>query len=173
MTNVAHAVFYNRDAFFPGNGLPDVTIGNLPYWEESTVSTLGYSTASQTARTKYDEATDADIDFYRVYDGNAAAVRVFAGDYGEVGWWGIIIPYDVNGFETDEYNAWKFVNMFYNDGQMDRDGFTEANRTYNAIHEWGHALSMKHQDSQSVMVQGKLSLTAPTSIDYSNLNYMY
>lgn len=173
MSNVAHAVYYDRDAFFPGNGLPDATIGALPYWEDTTISSLGYSVASQNARTKYDQASDADIDFYRVTNGNDAAVRVFADDYGVVGWWGRITPYDVYGYETNEYYAWKFVNMFYNDGQMDRDGFTESNRTYNAIHEWGHALSMRHQDSQSVMVQDKRSLTTPTAVDYSNLNYYY
>lgn len=173
MMNVSHAVLYNGDAFFPGNGLPDVTIGNLPYWEEEAVSTLGYTNASQTARTKYDQAADADIDFYRVTNGNSAAVRVFAGDFGYSGWFGRIYPFDAYGNSKTEFDAWAYVNMQYNDFYMDYKGFDEANRTYNAIHEWGHALSLIHQDSQSVMLEGKYSLTAPTLVDYSNLNYMY
>lgn len=171
------AVLYDQDAFFPGNGLPDVTIGTCPYWEEPAVQTEGYSGYSQHARDAYDATPNGDIDFYRVTDGNQAAVRVFVSKDTRFSYYGYMQAYDVNSNELSKedapYNAWKFVHVIYHDLNMDNAGFTSANRMFNTVHEWGHVLSLKHQESDSIMIEGKHTLQDPTATDYRNLNYMY
>jgi hypothetical protein len=67
------------------------------------------------------------------------------------------------------------VHIMLNDYTMDDDAFSPNNRQHTVLHEWGHTLNLAHQPipTNSVMVQGQLSYTAPTSVDYQNVNSKY
>ncbi|PWK16509.1 hypothetical protein [Tumebacillus permanentifrigoris] len=175
-TSSANAVLVDSAAFFSGNGLPDSIINNCPYYEDQTAIDWGYSWYGSETRFRYDIIENADIDFYKATSKSEARIRVYASDYGDrVGWWGHTEPHAQDGSSRTEYDAWYYVDILYNDGKMDRENFSSANRLYNTLHEWGHALSLAHQtdDAISVMTQGQGTLTEPAFLDKSNLAYMY
>lgn len=184
--NEASATYYNRDAFFAGNGLPDASIGALIYWEEDSVSTWGYYYYSLDARTELDKVESAVINFRRATSSeiNSAPLRYFAGQMSEYSWYGRVYPYDIAGYEMDIDGAqsygWSKVDLKYNDYLMDYDALGTEERRRVAVHELGHVMSLKHQPigstHQSSVMQETFKLNKSwnlTSVDIANLQYMY
>jgi predicted Zn-dependent protease len=62
-----------------------------------------------------------------------------------------------------------------NNGYMNRDTYSTDNKHKTTMHELGHALSLLHQydPTVSMMKQGELTYTDPTSLDISNLQWKY
>ncbi|MFD2171057.1 hypothetical protein [Tumebacillus lipolyticus] len=184
--DVAHATYYGRDAFFSGNGLPDAAIAALVYYEDSNVSNLGYSNITLSARTEFDNVTDAVINFRRAASSeiNSAKLRFFAvtGGTKDYYWFGKTFNYDINGYELSESAAvtaaWSKVDLKLNDEKMNLFGFTQNQRTRIAVHELGHVLSMVHQPSgyshqSSVMQENQVEYWHLSPVDIANLQYMY
>lgn len=175
---VSQAAYYNRDAFFSGNGLPDSSIGDLVYWESEGIAYMGYTMMCLDARTEYDKIENAVINFRRATSSevNNSKLRFWAEDYGDTFWYGYMTPYDVNGNPlSQEGTAWSKADLQLNDGKMDRKGLVDAERRKVVTHELGHVLSLKHQPlgTSSVMQDDRNTYWWPTPLDISNLQYMY
>ncbi|ASS74375.1 hypothetical protein CIG75_04835 [Tumebacillus algifaecis] len=181
---VAHATYYSRDAFYPGNGLPDSLIGALVYFEDSSVSSYGYSSHMLTARTEFDNVPDAVINFRRATSSeiNSAPLRFWVVENQSSYWYGKTFNYDSNGAPLAEadayYSAWSKVDLKLDNKKMDEAQFTTNQRKRVAVHELGHVLSMVHQPSGFSHLASVMQLEYPnsyslTTVDILNLQYMY
>lgn len=185
--DVAHATYYSRDAFFPGNGLPDAAIAALVYYEETAVSTMGYTGHTLAARTEFDNVTDAVINFRKATSSeiNTAPLRILmktGGNSRDLYWYGHTTNYDINGNELGtvdaQYYAWSKVDLLLNHDKMEYKGLNSNQRRRVAVHEMGHVMSMKHQPIgyshlASVMQDDSYESWSLTSVDIVNLQYMY
>lgn len=188
VSNSSYATYYNRDAFFSGNGLPDLSVGALVYYVDSSASNYGYEGYSLDARTEFDKVEDSVMNFRRATstEVNTAKLRYWAMDTDEYIWYGRVYAYDAYGapFSSDaaqESGAWSKVDVKYNHYRIKNAGLSPNSTKRVAVHELGHVMSMKHQpiggyyDLPSVMQEqfkGIESWTL-TSTDVSNLQYMY
>lgn len=159
--------------FFSG-GLSSSVIAAADYYEDPAISTLGYSYFTANARADYAGISDADIGFLNVYSYTDAEIRFYAGDYGD-DYAGVLQPYKTDGSSASTTDSWYKAHVILNNGYMDRNDYSNVNKHKTTIHELGHALSLLHQYSptDSVMKQGKLTYTDPTSLDISNLQWKY
>lgn len=168
---------YTNDAAFFKSGLPKSVVGDCYVFVSDSVSRYGYSTYVSNAKNGWGGISNADVDFWSSGSATYADIRVYAGDYG-LDYAGLAQPYRGSSLVTDPDAStanWSFVIIYLNDNYMDYYGYTSANRNKTTIHEFGHALGLRHQPSSatSVMVQGKLSYSGPQQLDKSNIAYKY
>ncbi|MFD2171601.1 hypothetical protein [Tumebacillus lipolyticus] len=176
--DVAYSAYYNRDAFFSGNGLPDAAIAELVYWESQGVSDLGYSGFCLDARWEFDKVENAVINFRRATSNeiNNSKLRFWADDFGDTSWYGHMTPYDIYGNPlVNEGTAWSKTDVQLNDAKMDKHNFVANERRKVVVHELGHVLSMRHQPegTSSVMQDDRNTYWYLSPLDVSNLQYMY
>lgn len=171
-SGAAVAALSGSSAFF-GGGLTAAKIGNMTYWESSTVSANGYASYASDARNDWQGISNADVDYSNASSESTATIRSYAGNYG-LDYAGRIVPYS-GGREASTNSTWDMVQIILNDYYMDSYGYSNANRHKTTIHEFGHSLGLVHQDSatDSVMKQGLYTYTNPTSLDVSNIQWKY
>lgn len=162
---------------FLKNSFPASIIANIKYWEDPSVSTLGYATMSANARSDYDAIINANIGFTAVSTSTNADLRIYAGDYG-VDYFGLTKAYDTSGnlISTTSSTQWYKSQVLLNHKNMTSWGFNSANKQKTVTHEYGHVLALEHQkysDVNSVMKTGKLSYDHPQAIDIQNLQWKW
>lgn len=166
--------YTEEDAFWIG-GFPSSVIASTDYWEDSGVSSLGYSNWASNARSDWAGIADSDVSYYRTTSSSSADLRIYAGNYGD-DYAGICKGYEYDGtYDSDCNDEWYKCQVLLNDHYMDDWSYSNANRHKTTIHELGHALSLCHQPSyeSSVMRQGKLTYTDPTTLDEDNIAWKY
>ncbi|ANB57123.1 matrixin family protein [Anoxybacillus sp. B7M1] len=173
---LSFAAYTNNDAFFK-SGLPKYVVGDCYVFVSDSVSNYGYSTYVSNAKSGWGGISNADVDFWPAGSATDADIRVYAGNYG-LDYAGLAQPYQGDSLVTDPdatTTNWSFVKIYLNDYYMDYYNYTNANRNKTTIHEFGHALGLRHQPSGtiSIMVQGKLSYSGPQELDKSNIAYKY
>lgn len=165
----------NANAFF-GSGFPTSIIMSMDYWEESTVSSLGYSSYFATSRVDYAGLSDSDIGFSGGSTESAADLRVYAGDYYWETWEGKVRAWNSSGVEITldptTTGTWYKSHLLLNSGQM--VGYTAHEKQATVGHELGHVLSLRHQDLDAVSImKQETTYAAPQSLDSSNLAWKY
>lgn len=179
----AFAAYTNADAFFK-SGFSSVL--SIKYWEDSSISSLGYSSWASTARVDYAQLPDSDIGFESAGSESNADLRFYAGDYYWATYAGACNPYLANGsavdLDQDPTVVWAKAHILINDGYMDNNSnYTNYQRQKVVGHELGHALSLKHQPwyAGSIMEQGVVEENTgtdyrhPTKLDSDNLAWKY
>jgi len=162
---------------FLKNSFPTSIISNIKYWEDPSVSTLGYATMSANARNDYDAISNANIGFTAVSTSANADLRIYAGNYG-VDYFGLTKAYDTSGNEITQgaSTQWYKSHVLINNSNMNSWGFNSTNKQKTVTHEYGHVLALDHQkysDVNSVMKSGKLSYDHPQAIDIQNLQWKW
>lgn len=170
----AFADFTDADAFFSG-GLGATVIAAADYYEDPSISSLGYSYFTANARADYAGISSANIGFLNVGNYTNAEIRFYAGSYGD-DWYGKMQPYKSDGTQASMSDTWAKAHVWLNDALMDEESFSNTLRHETTIHELGHALSLLHQytPTDSVMVDvGFQEITNPADIDVDNLQWKY
>ena len=171
------AAYSNSAAFFK-SGLSASVVGDCYVFVSDSVSSYGYSTNVSNAKSGWGGISNADVDFWSAGSATNADIRVYAGNYG-LDYAGLAQPYRGDSTVSDpdaSTTKWDFVKIYLNDYYMDSNSYSTANRNKTTIHEFGHALGLRHQTDTSVasiMRQGKLTYSGPQSIDKSNIAYKY
>ncbi|MFC5469037.1 hypothetical protein ACFPPD_09905 [Cohnella suwonensis] len=176
LPTISYADLEDEAAFWT-SGFPSSIISHIDYWEQSTIASLGYDYYTANSRADWALLPNSDVAYYKTTSQADADLRFFAGDYGS-DYWGFTKAYLSNGTEVinvEDGSVWYKCQILLNDGQMDRDNFTNSNRHHTTLHEVGHALSLAHQfaPTDSAMKQGQLTYTDPTSLDSSNIQWKY
>lgn len=169
--------YYTKDAAFFRSGLPKSVVGDCYVFISDSVSDYGYRSYVTSAMTGWGSISSADVDFWTSGSATYADIRVYAGDYG-LDYAGLAQPYRGSTLVSDPDAStanWSYVIITLNDHYMDHKNYSSANRKKTTIHEFGHALGLRHQPSStsSVMVQGKRTYSTPQSLDRSNIAYKY
>jgi hypothetical protein len=147
--------------------------GITVYNYDSSVSTYGYSTIYDDARTNW-TGISSGVAFSNGTHTNAD--KYYVGITSSPTLLGQIIPYDGSGNSTSLTGSWHHVNVSIYDNTMDNYNMSRAERVGNATHEVGHSLKLAHPGSvnplpspvTSIMNQGIQSI-APTSYDKQEL----
>ncbi|MGG4443106.1 hypothetical protein [Brevibacillus fortis] len=176
LTNVAYAELTRGDAFFDATPTASY-VKDIDTYITASVSDENLLGGVTEAIEDYEGISGANIS----YDTSNASssnydLRVTAGQYG-LDYAGETRVYYLD--DNDNYErhygteSWDRVKIILNREYMDYYNYSSANRRKTTIHEFGHGLGLVHQASNSIMQQGKLSLTDPTTLDENNLSWKY
>ncbi|MGZ0051408.1 zinc metalloprotease [Brevibacillus gelatini] len=175
LSNVAYAELRRGDAFFDTTPTANY-VKDIDTYINASVADENLLGAVTEAISDYEGISGANIN----YDTNASAssydLRVAAGQLG-LDYAGETRVYYLDDDDTYQRHygteAWDRVKIYLNREYMDYYNYSSANRRKTTIHEFGHGLGLVHQTSNSIMQQGKLSLTDPTQLDRDNLSWKY
>ncbi|MGX9135091.1 hypothetical protein ACWV26_12085 [Rummeliibacillus sp. JY-2-4R] len=171
------AAYTNSAAFFK-SGLAASVVGDCRVFVSDSVTSYGYSTKVSNAKSGWGGISNANVNFRSAESATNADIRVYAGNYG-LDYAGLTQLYRGGTTVTDpdaSTTNWDFVKISLNDYYMDSYSYSSANKNKTTIHEFGHALGLRHQTDTSVdsiMRQGKLTYNGPQAIDKSNIAYKY
>ncbi len=174
---ISFAAFTNSAAFFK-SGLPASVVGDCHVFVSDSVSSYGYSTNVSNAKSGWGGISNVNVHYSYAGSETNADIRVYAGNYG-LDYAALTQP-DRGGTTVtnpDTSNTkWDFVKISLNHYYMDSYNYSSANRNKTTIHEFGHALGLRHQTDASIasiMRQGKLTYNGPQAIDKLNIAYKY
>ncbi|EJL25685.1 hypothetical protein PMI05_03749 [Brevibacillus sp. BC25] len=176
LTSVVYAELRNADAFFSTHPT-DNYVKNIRTYISPNVADKGLLSTVTEAISDFEGISGANIS-YDTYsaDSNDYDLRVNAGNYG-IDYLGETRVYylDKNDNYTRHYGdePWDRVKIYLNREALDYYNADSKNRRHNTIHEFGHGLGLVHQNSNSVMEQGLLNVTDPTTLDENNLSWQY
>ncbi|GEB35932.1 MULTISPECIES: hypothetical protein [Brevibacillus] len=169
-------------AFYSGGGFKNLSVTqNLRYMVAPSAKSL-FSEEIDWAISEYSSIDDVNFGFEKVsWISDRPDLMIFNSDdnphLGDLP--GIMLPcnYNSNGACKDtSYNSrWDAsVVLLSYDNMKDQD-FSPTNRKKTVIHEFGHVYALEHQpaNTDSIMVGGKGTLTSPTDLDVSNLQWKY
>jgi hypothetical protein len=171
-------------AFWNYNGFSNTKIGVMPWYEDPSVSSFGYTTTLSNARGAWDGVVGASIGYSKQLTADAAYLRFFAVDDPNLNYYGIFKPYNSSGvLITDVDNTGNTLykaNLVMAHYQIQHSGLgralTTAEKLDVAIHEIGHSLALRHQSDTSVSVMEETDITtygAPTTLDKNNVTWKY
>ncbi len=163
------------EAFYPSS-LRDYNVANCYTFVSG--SAFSYAGMVEEAKSDWSRIPAANVKFHSAGSATNADVRVYAGNYG-LDYAGIIQPFYNGGYPVEDpydfVGNWEFVTVAINDNYMSHYNYSNTNKRKTVIHEFGHVLAMAHQDSftESIMKQGQLNYTDPTSLDIENIQFRY
>ncbi|WP_068776901.1 hypothetical protein [Paenibacillus sp. FJAT-26967] len=135
------APLVNSEAFHEGYLLSGVS--NVGYWEDPTVSQMGYSYFMANARADYAAISNANIGFIKASSESEAAVRFYA-NWFNYDWYGSMDAYMLDGTKDHTLTQkWYKCHVIMNDKTMTQEGWTNSEKHKTALHELGHVLSLK------------------------------
>jgi hypothetical protein len=178
---VAAGELRNSDAFYSGGGYKVLSVTeNLKYYVTPDVWNE-FGDYIEDAFSDYSSIPGVDFDFQEVdWADEAELIILNTQDDGTYdGLPGIMIPCDWSRTPTCEktryQSRWDTAAVFLFPDNMDLKGYNQTNRHKTIVHEIGHAYALVHQPVgvDSVMVGGKSTITSPTSLDISNLQFKY
>ncbi|WP_205622739.1 zinc-dependent metalloprotease family protein [Paenibacillus wynnii] len=182
------SAYQAQDAFFNSQGFSKTTIAAMPWWEDSTVAGLGYSTILSDARAKWDAASAANVGYSKKTSADSATLRFYVHNDANVNYYGVFKPYDSSGTAFTDADVENPNKSFYKGNLVIANYYIQhspaagggpMNRTQTldvAIHEIGHSLSLRHQPDSEVSVMAISKVTSygsPQTLDYSNIDYKY
>ncbi|WP_151735943.1 M43 family zinc metalloprotease [Paenibacillus tengchongensis] len=164
----------NANAFYPNSFS---SVSNLSVYQAPSVATYGYSTMVTNGLNSYDAITNANIGF-TASTSTTAQVRISANNTSGLDFFAITQPYTSSGkaISSIETTTWGYATVVINNAVMNSWGLTTTNKQKVITHELGHILSLNHQtnlDVNSIMKTGKLTITSPSSVDISNIQYKW
>lgn len=169
----ANAAYSKADAFFL-DGFKSSVIPNLYVFVSDSVSSE-FSGYVETAKKEWSGIANSNIKFWSAGSATNADIRVYTGSFG-LDYAGLATPY-INGkpVTTEKVQTWDFVRININLGYFEANSISAPMQRKTVIHEFGHALSLKHQPkgTSSIMVNGNTSFTVPQTLDKDNIAWKY
>ncbi|GAS83422.1 hypothetical protein [Paenibacillus amylolyticus] len=183
---VTNAQLTNGDAFYASNGFSSTTIAAIPWYNDSSIGGLGYTTHLSDARASWDAVNTANIGWSSQSSASAATLRFYAVNDANLGYYGIFKLYNSSGteissqLETPGVSWYKanivIANANVNSSNASIKKLTRAETQDMILHEIGHAISLRHQPDTATSVMRKNDLTiygAPTTLDKNNVGWKY
>ncbi|WP_404559654.1 MULTISPECIES: hypothetical protein [unclassified Paenibacillus] len=132
---------------------------NFNAYYDSSVSTNGYTSAYDTARSDWSAASGS-VNIGKTTSTSGTPDKYYVGSTATSGLLGVTTPYNTSGGVAGVSDRWAFATVAIYHNQMEAFGMNSAQKTSNATHEIGHTLSQAHPStsSSSVMKQGIQSI---------------
>jgi len=180
-TLVHAAAYTNGDAFWTGGYDNRSVYDNIKYYVASDVET-SFGKFIDDAISDYSSISGVDFGFSETTDFLDADLMIFNTKEGSAyhGVPGVMVPCDWSGSSCNKVayeSYWDAATILLFPDYMRNHGYSDKQKNKTVVHEFGHVFSLRHQDDpsvSSVMVAGEgNSLTSPTSLDISNLQWKY
>ncbi len=132
---------------------------NFNAYYDSSVSTNGYTSAYDTARSDWSAASGS-VNIGKTTSTSGTPDKYYVGSTATSGLLGVTTPYNTSGGVAGVSDRWAFATVAIYHNQMEAFGMNSAQKTSNATHEIDHTLSQAHPStsSSSVMKQGIQSI---------------
>lgn len=153
---------------------------NLTYWLDSSVASYGFTGSIDNGASKWDESSSK-IGFTKVSSSTTASVKVFVGNHslpagvmGETSYW-MLNGQQVGAGDVTNGSNYQQALVVLDYGNQSDTGYTSDNRYKTSGHELGHVLGLNHFENAPAhsgdhwMKSGKISLTAPKSVDLAHI----
>ncbi|WP_084065327.1 hypothetical protein [Paenibacillus stellifer] len=130
---------------------------------DSSVSSYGYTSAFDTARTRWNEVSSS-VEVGKTTSSSGLPDKYFVGVTSNPAVIGTHVPYNAYGQVVDNNSLWAFSTVAIYDNTMKLNQMTSTQISSNATHEVGHSLSQDHTttSASSVMKQGIQSVGVTT-----------
>lgn len=157
------------------------TSASANYWDDTTatgghakvhysasVSSYGYTSIYDSAITKWN-GISSQVSVKKASPSYTTDVY-YVGNTSIIDRTGFMQPMGARG-EVCVNCRWTYTQVYLYDNNMDKLGFSNANRVSVAVHEIGHSLKLGHPNTTSISVMhtGRQSIIYPTAYDNSQL----
>lgn len=145
----------------------------LEYWMDDSVTKNKVKDIVEKGANAWNDLIP-EVELDAVSKKSSSDIRVYASYYNQrdSGW---VEPYYKNAkgdLVLDDWKSeeWEIANLRLNLQYWSDEKYKSDDRLKTVTHEFGHTLSLSHSDnSNSVMIQGRTSVIAPTKHDIGNL----
>ncbi|MED1949759.1 hypothetical protein EDM59_30730 [Brevibacillus nitrificans] len=179
LSTIVNADYTNSDAFWAGGGYENTsTYNNIEYWVEGEAESK-YGTYINDAISDYSSISGVDFGFSEGDDFFNSDLYILVTEENDIyhGMGGVMVPCDWSGGNCNEVGTntrWDAAGIFIFDDYMNSNNYSSNERNKVIVHEFGHLYALRHQtQANSVMYPERTTITSPTSLDISNLQWKY